>query len=49
MKNSSLWYGWIPILSGKLFLPDEEDVEGRAKTLQKEINETYEYQINYTH
>jgi hypothetical protein len=49
MKNLPVWYGWIPILSGKLFLPKEEDIEDRAKRLQKEINENYEYQIEYTH
>gem|GEM_PF-4903875 len=49
MKNLPLWHGWIPILSGKLFLPEEEDIEDRAKRLQKEINEHCEYQIKYTH
>lgn len=48
-KNLHSWYGWIPILSGKLLLPEEEDVEDRAKRLQKEINEgeEYEYKIKY--
>lgn len=43
------WYGWIPILSGKLFPPEEEDVEERAERLQKEINENEKYDIDHTH
>lgn len=46
-----MWYGWIPILSGKLFLEKEEDIEKRAKDLQKEIKEQegYPYLIEHTH
>jgi len=46
-----MWYGWIPILSGKLFLEKEEDIEKRAKELQKEIKEQegYPYLIEHTH
>ena len=46
-----MWYGWIPILSGRLFFEKEEDIEKRAKELQKEIaeQEEYPYLIEYTH
>lgn len=43
------WYGWIPILSGKLFLEKEEDIEKRARKLQEEIKDQYDYDIEYTH
>ena len=43
------WYGWIPILSGKLFLEEEENIEKRARKLQEEIEDQEEYDIEYTH
>lgn len=43
----SSWYGWIPILSGKLFLPEEEDIEKSARKLQSQIREEEEYNIEY--
>ncbi|MBA5941898.1 MAG: hypothetical protein H0M93_00975 [Methanophagales archaeon] len=47
MKTMVSWYGWIPILSGKLTLTEEKDINEKAKRLQKEIDVCEEYTIEY--
>ena len=36
-STSTSWYGWVPILSGDLFLPDQESVIERANNIRDEI------------